>query len=1027
MPAGTMSEPRANPSRAEENAALPPPSHPEPSSPNTPVDDAAASLLDGLAAPTDDSPTVISKAPPKGLAAEDTFAGGLRGRRLAHFELIEPIGVGGMAAVLQARDTQLDRLVALKILPPDMAADEENVRRFHQEARSAAKLDHENIARVFFCGEDQRLHFIAFEFVEGDNLRVMLEKRGRLPAAESLHYLLQVAAGLAHAARRGVVHRDIKPSNIIVTPGGRAKLVDMGLARSLGKQNDDGLTQSGVTLGTFDYISPEQALEPREADVRSDLYSLGCTFYHVLTGQPPVPDGTAAKKLHHHQHVKPPDPRELAPDLPDEVAAVLDRMMAKAPEQRYQTPEQLLHHLLLAARAVGVAPEAPESLLLAEAALPAPPAGRPLLLAGLATLAVVALVLFADLSGTQSKTDQLTPINKDADVAQRSPTPTESRPDQPPKLLSEKPPKPSPVPPIGAVARFDAEEPTAAKLAAWAAEAARNRAETLEVLLAADLTVQVGDDGLDPGLVLSAKKVTIKPKYAGKRPTITLSHRGQFQKDKETWTALTVVGDEVAVEGLRFVLDARGANVEMAGLRLNGGRQQLVKDCEFVQVLPFFDKTKRVASLLARAESGRAALRLEECCFLGYVGFDVVTQPTTGQSVYAPVRVDRGGQDAVVRRGAVQLTAVNCAFGPHAAAFRFEGAPAAEDGRALIRHCSLLAGAESAALELAEMAGAELQVEACLFSRPAESGAGMGNGARAATLLRQAAPAGLVAFRGADNRYHNLDAWWSSSDGRDATDVADFRRKLQETSGADVRARLLEENPWNSVQPLKLLEQPPPAQPALAFRPNVRLAELRLPGVPTRETVAGVERIGDVVFSADLPPLTTPRIEPLARKERTVDPTAAEDPTNGLYKKLEQAVLAAEPGDIVLIRHKGRLRVGPMRLEKATTDLTIRPAPGYRPELVLADAREVDAALFHVHDGKLRLEGLEFRLQPDDDFRSQAVVALTGSAQCTLKGCAITLDPSGYGTTLAVATIADAAGAKMDPKPREGAAAPCLG
>ncbi len=226
--------------------------------------------------------------------------------------------------------------MALKILPPDMAVDPENVRRFHQEARSAARLDHENIARVFFCGEDQRLHFIAFEFVEGDNLRTVLERRGRLPVAEALHYILQVAAGLAHAAQRGVVHRDIKPSNIIITPTGRAKLVDMGLARSLERQDDQGLTQSGVTLGTFDYMSPEQALEPRDADVRSDIYSLGCTLYHMLTGHPPVPEGTAAKKLRHHQHVKPRDPRQLVPGLPDDAAVILDRMMAKRPQDRYQ-------------------------------------------------------------------------------------------------------------------------------------------------------------------------------------------------------------------------------------------------------------------------------------------------------------------------------------------------------------------------------------------------------------------------------------------------------------------------------------------------------------------------------------------------------------------------------------------------------------------------------------------------------------------------------------------------------------------
>src|SRR5205823_6133789 len=170
-------------------------------------------------------------ASPTPILADTNLMNDLRGRHLAHFELLEPIGVGGMAAVLRARDTQLDRIVALKILPPEMAHEPENVRRFHQEARAAAKLDHENIARVFFGGEDQGLYFIAFEFVEGDNLHTLLERRGRLPVAEAIHYMLQIAAGLDHAASRGVVHRDIKPSNIIITPSGRAKLVGMGLAR----------------------------------------------------------------------------------------------------------------------------------------------------------------------------------------------------------------------------------------------------------------------------------------------------------------------------------------------------------------------------------------------------------------------------------------------------------------------------------------------------------------------------------------------------------------------------------------------------------------------------------------------------------------------------------------------------------------------------------------------------------------------------------------------------------------------------
>src|SRR5207244_945001 len=200
----------------------------------------------------------------------------------------------------------------------------------------------------------------------------LLDRQGPFPVGEALRAVLQIATGLTHAAERGVVHRDIKPSNIIISSSGRAKLVDMGLARSLDPKHDGELTQSGVTLGTFDYISPEQALEPRDADVRSDIYSLGCTFYHMLTGHPPVPEGTAAKKLHHHQNIDPLDPRQLNQQIPDDVAALLARMMAKDPRDRYQRPEHLVQHLIVLAQKLGAVKEVPDAVLFVDAPLLGP-------------------------------------------------------------------------------------------------------------------------------------------------------------------------------------------------------------------------------------------------------------------------------------------------------------------------------------------------------------------------------------------------------------------------------------------------------------------------------------------------------------------------------------------------------------------------------------------------------------------------------------------------------------------------------
>ncbi|MCA8989075.1 MAG: serine/threonine protein kinase [Planctomycetaceae bacterium] len=273
------------------------------------------------------------------------------------------IGAGGMGAVFRARDNELDRTVALKILSPQQAIDPSSIRRFQNEAKSAARLDHDNIARIYAIGEEKNLHFIAFEYVEGVTVRELIRRKGPVDAVDAVNYLLQIAIALKHTAAAGVVHRDIKPSNLIVTPTGRIKLVDWGLARKerLDEQSLD-LTVSGTTLGTFDYISPEQARDPRNVDVRSDIYSLGCTAYHMLTGTPPYAEGTVLQKLLDHQGKNAPDPREKNPAVPAELARIVMKMMASAPENRYWSPQPLIEDLLQLAAHSGMRAVHPDGL-----------------------------------------------------------------------------------------------------------------------------------------------------------------------------------------------------------------------------------------------------------------------------------------------------------------------------------------------------------------------------------------------------------------------------------------------------------------------------------------------------------------------------------------------------------------------------------------------------------------------------------------------------------------------------------------
>lgn len=282
------------------------------------------------------------------------------GVELDHFAIEERIGYGGMGAVFRAVDERLQRTVALKVLAPSQSRDPAAVRRFQNEACAAAQLDHDNIARVYHVGQAHGLHYIAYEYVFGTNIRDLIQRR-RLELAEAITYTMQVAAALKHTSAAGVIHRDIKPSNIIVTPGGRAKLVDLGLARKATTESEEDLTLAGTTLGTFDYISPEQAKDPRNVDVRSDIYSLGCTLYHMLTGEPPYPEGTVLQKLLDHQGKEPPDPARKNRRVPENLSRVVQTMMASDPRQRYATAEQLYNDLVIVARSMGLQTVNPET------------------------------------------------------------------------------------------------------------------------------------------------------------------------------------------------------------------------------------------------------------------------------------------------------------------------------------------------------------------------------------------------------------------------------------------------------------------------------------------------------------------------------------------------------------------------------------------------------------------------------------------------------------------------------------------
>jgi serine/threonine-protein kinase len=257
------------------------------------------------------------------------------------YQIQDQIGAGGMGTVYRALDTNLERVVAIKVLPPTSVPDADAVTRFQREAKALAKLSHANIIQAFDSGADQGRHFLVMEFLEGGSLAGLLREQGRVPMTIAADYAYQAALGLEHAHARGLVHRDLKPSNLLLTRDGRVKILDLGLARFLQNQVGEAtLTREGSAMGTPDYMPPEQFRDARHVDARSDIYSLGCTLYHLVAGQVPFPTSSLSEKYEAHEKRQPRDLDELCPELPAGLALVIGRMMSKHPADRFQSARE---------------------------------------------------------------------------------------------------------------------------------------------------------------------------------------------------------------------------------------------------------------------------------------------------------------------------------------------------------------------------------------------------------------------------------------------------------------------------------------------------------------------------------------------------------------------------------------------------------------------------------------------------------------------------------------------------------------
>jgi serine/threonine-protein kinase len=263
--------------------------------------------------------------------------------QLGDFELRRELGQGGMGKVYLARQISLDRQVAIKTLSRDLAKKPDFVARFEREAKAMAKIDHPNVVKIYAVDSFQGIHFAAIEYIDGQSLQKVLDTHGRLSISDALHVAIICAEALRHAHLENMVHRDIKPDNILLTRKGIVKVADFGLAKAI--DDDVSMTQSGTGLGTPLYMAPEQARNAKHVDHRVDVYALGATLYHMLTGKLPFTGKTSLEVIMAKEKNKPPSARSLRSEIPEKLDLILDRMLAKDPQHRHRNCEEVLKDL----------------------------------------------------------------------------------------------------------------------------------------------------------------------------------------------------------------------------------------------------------------------------------------------------------------------------------------------------------------------------------------------------------------------------------------------------------------------------------------------------------------------------------------------------------------------------------------------------------------------------------------------------------------------------------------------------------